>query len=382
MTTSTRRTNHVDLPAASPGTESRLKVIRYGESGARPKVYMQSSLHADEIPGMLAMIELDRMLREADQQGNISGEVLLVPVANPVGLGQTVHGHLAGRFDLVNGVNFNRNYPDLTSAVARRVEHQLGSSAEHNVRLIRKTIGDVIGEHSALDQVGFMRSALFTMAVDSDICLDLHCDSEAALHLYVGTPLWPEATDLAAQLGSQATLLAEISGGNPFDEAVGGIWWALARRYPDYPIPPACLSATVELRGERQVSRAYARQDARNLFRFLVRRGAVDGDPGPLPALVRDATPLDAVDPIKAPHAGVVVYCKAPGDLVASGETVAEVIDPWSEQTDTGTPLRSRASGILFSRQGERFTRAGQVVCRVAGTEPLADRVGRNLLSD
>ena len=83
--------------------------------------------------------------------------------------------------------------------------------------------------------------------------LDLHADNEAVVHLYTGTPLWPDAADIAAETGARAVLLAEISGGNPFDEACSGPWWALARRFPDAAIPPACLAATVELRSNNDV---------------------------------------------------------------------------------------------------------------------------------
>ena len=61
-------------------------------------------------------------------------------------------------------------------------------------------------------------------------------------------------SDLAADLQSECTLLDSISGGNPFDEACSSIWAQLADRFPDYPIPMACQSATIELRGELDVS--------------------------------------------------------------------------------------------------------------------------------
>ena len=66
------------------------------------------------------------------------------------------------------------------------------------------------------------------LAHDADLVLDLHADNQAVMHLYTGTPLWPEVRDLAAELGARAVLLAEVSGGNPFDEACSGPWWALA----------------------------------------------------------------------------------------------------------------------------------------------------------
>ena len=42
--------------------------------------------------------------------------------------------------------------------------------------------------------------------------------------------------------------------------------------------------------------------------------------------MARAATALEAVEPIVAPHAGVLVFLKAPGDRVGAGEAVAELI--------------------------------------------------------
>lgn len=54
-----------------------------------------------------------------------------------------------------------------------------------------------------------MKKILFGLAHDADIVLDLHCDNEAVLHVYLGTPLWPEGEDLSAQVGAEVTLLAK-----------------------------------------------------------------------------------------------------------------------------------------------------------------------------
>ena len=379
----TRTTEKIELPVVSPGTHREMKVIRYGTSGNRPKAYLQTALHADEIPGMLVMHHLDRLLRKADESGNVCGEIVLVPVANPIGLGQYIHGHMSGRFELNSGVNFNRDYSDVTDAVAKRIQNELSDDVTRNVASIRKAIVAVVDELPTPDEMSFMRKILLGLAGDADICLDLHCDGEAVLHVYLGTPLWPEATDLSAQLGSKATLLAEVSGGNPFDEAVGGVWWALQKRFPGSPIPPACLSATVELRGGRDISHDQAAEDADNLFKFLVRRGLISGDAGLLPELLAPATPLEGVDSVKATSAGVVVYLKKPGDAIEVGEAVAEIIDPVSDSIDNSiVVLRSRVSGILYAHRLGRFTRPGQTLCRIAGARALPDRVGGDLLSD
>jgi len=96
----------IDLDSMSPGTERFVKAHRYGKPGARPKAYLQASLHADEIPGMLAGHHLIGLLDDADARGEIKGEIIVVPVANPVGAGQVINTTFAGRYDFRSGINY------------------------------------------------------------------------------------------------------------------------------------------------------------------------------------------------------------------------------------------------------------------------------------
>ena len=368
---------------ASPGTEHSLSVLRFGVPGARPKAYFQASLHADEIPAMLVLNHLVERLTRAAGEGAIIGEVVVVPVANPIGLGQFVQGRSLGRFALTGAGNFNRNFPNLVEALDGDIAGRLGSDAVANVNAVRSAMGDGLVAIEPADEVAALRHILLGLAVDADIALDLHCDSEAILHLYLGTPLWPDAADLSAQIGSQATLLATVSGGTPFDEAVGGPWWALAERHPEYPIPPACLSGTIEYRGGRDVDEAMAAADADNLYRFLQRRAIVVGDPGPLPEARCEATPLEGVDMIRAPVGGIIAYAKKPGEEIGAGDVVAVIVDPLNPDfAGSRTELVSRCDGILFGRTEDRVARPGKVVCKVAGKNNLPDRRAGALLTE
>ena len=371
------------LPAMSPGTARSLTVHRFGDAAARPKAYLHAGTHADEIPGMLVLHHLIARLIEADRAGDIVGHLVIVPVANPIGLSQRTNDKLMGRHDFSGGENFNRNFADLAEAVTDEAGAAFGDDAADNVAAIRVAMIDWLAAKTPATQLEAQRVALMRLAVDADIVLDLHCDSEAVMHLFVGNQLWPDAADLSAQIGSEATMLAVDSGGSPFDEAFSRPWAELAERFTDKAIPPACLSATIELRGTADVDDAMAATDADNLFRFLQRRGVVAGDPGPLPEAKCDATPFEGTDMIVAPVAGAVVYHKAPGDRVAAGEIVAEIVDPTAADPATArTPLTSRAAGVLVGRHLLKFARPGEHICKVAGPEPLPDRVGGNLMTD
>ena len=155
----------------------------------------------------------------------------------------------------------------------------MGADADENVRAVRRLIRQEIDVLSAgpgqrrLEVT--MKRELFKLASQADLVLDLHCDHDAVLHTYTHDRLWPALSDLSIELGSRVNLLSPDSGGNCFDEACSCPWAALADAFPGVPLPMACQSATVELRGESDVSDELALQDAHGLFRMLEKRGYV-----------------------------------------------------------------------------------------------------------
>lgn len=370
-----RHSETIALPSASPGTTRSLQVHRYGQPGGA-KAYLQAGLHGDELPGLLVMEHLLALLDRAAAREAIRGEIVCVPLANPIGFGQHLLGRHAGRFDLATLGNFNRLYPSLSAPLIAALGDRLGDDAAANIALIRAAARDHLAQIEARGESDALRLALMRLAVDADIVLDLHCDDISVLHLYLGTPLWPGAADLAAELGARAVLLAEASGGEPFDEAVGGPWWALAKAYPERPIPPACLAATVELRGDRDVSDALAAADAAALFRFLVRRGLIAGETPPLPDLRCAATPLDGADIIECPVGGVLVFAHAVGERVAAGDMIAEIVDPMAPPGTPRIALSSRTDGLFFARPGQPLARPGLPAAKIAGAVSLAHRTG------
>ncbi len=376
-----KRVEERALPSASPGTKRSLTVLHYGSEGQRPKAYLQAGLHADEAPGYVVLHHLIKKLDQAERRGEISGEIMIVPAANPIGLGQWQNETLHGRFDFANAINFNRQHEDLIEAVAGQIAPKLGTNPAKNIETIRVCTAKILTERTPKDEASFLKHLLISLSHDADLVLDLHCDYQALMHVYTGSALWPDAADLSAQIGAPVTLLANDSGGNPFDEANSRLWWELARKFPDLPIPAACLAATVELRGVSDTDDSIARTDADNLFIFLQRRGSISGKPAELPRLINDATPLTGVDYIRAELPGILTYHKKPGDYIAGGEVIAEIINPLPEsENERVSEVRSITSGILFAINVDRFARPGRIIAKVAGKKPLREADG-NLLT-
>jgi predicted deacylase len=358
------RTEQITLSPLAPGANLSLTVHRFGKEGARPRAYVQAALHADEIPGMIVAHHLREQLKALEAEGRIEGEIVLVPSANPIGLAQKVLGEPVGRFDLSNGMNFNRGYPNVIGDVGNRVEGSLTGEADSNVRLIRDALLTELSAWKTRNAAEVLKKTLLELAIDADYVLDMHCDSEAVVHLYTHTLSSDELAPLAALLGSRAVLVAEISGDDPFDEACSRPWAELAGRFPDYPIPMACHATTLEFRGEMDVTDELAASDAAALIAFLTLREVIGGPAPHIPDARCEATPLAGSEPVIAPASGMVIFRKAVGDDIRAGEVVADIVDPL---TGDAHPAVSATDGIMFARILLRFASTGQRIAKVAG---------------
>lgn len=372
-----QETSHV-LISPAIGTQRTLVSQHFGVAGARPKVVLQASLHADEMPGMLVVHHLRGLLLAAEAQGRISGEVVLVPMANPIGLNQTVALSQLGRFDLASSENFNRHYPqfaDWLTEAGHAVAAQLSADPAANVATIRRAMHNALDRHAPVTELDSLRHTLMHLACDADVALDLHCDLEAAMHLYTEPPCLDTLLPLAALLGARAVLLAEGSGGTCYDEALSGVWWQLRQKLAvsqgqafvdSHPFPQACASTTLELRGQTDVRHDLAQADAAALLAYLTLLGAVAGPAPHIPPLPCQPTPLAGTQMLMAPHSGVLTYLKNPGDDIAVGDVVAEVIHPATGQT---SPVVASVAGVLYARHIVRWATTGLEVGKISGSQ-------------
>lgn len=364
------------LLSPSLGSQKNLVSFHYGSGNDGPKVYIQASLHAEELPGMLVAHHLRSQLEEADQSGRIRGRVILVPAANPIGLAQRLDHRAMGRFELDTAQNFNRHYPDLAAAVLPQARTRLGADPATNVAAVRELVGDWLNNWEPTTELESLRRQLLLLSHDADCVIDLHCDWEAVMHLYSEKACWKTLEPLACLLGCEAVLLAHESGGGPFDERLSGLWWQLAARLRaegiDAPLPQACASTTVELRGESDVSHTLARQDSEAIMAYLAHLGVLRTPAPPaLPTLRCEPTPLSGSQTLKTPVPGVLVFLVQPGQHVAAGDVVAEVIDPTAQGQSRVHAVRAEVSGVLYACVKERYLVAGGEIGKIAGTVPF-----------
>jgi len=353
------------LPHVCTGTAQSVVAQHFGGANRARKVYVQASLHADETPAMLVATRLREKLLALEAEDRLRAEVVLVSVANPLGLNQWLMGAPQGRFELASGRNYNRNFPMLFEAIAAKLEGQLTDDVARNRECVRTAWREALLDRPVTDAFSALQATLMLAAHDADIVLDLHCSREATMHIYTGDECWPAAEPLARYLGSQASLLALDSGAHSFDEAQSYTWWQVRQRFgAKYPMPAGPVSVTVEHRGQRDVTYEQADADANAILQYLTYTGDIEGDAAPLPDLPYPATPLAGSEQFRAPCPGVLVHRAALGGLVEVGQPVFDIVDPL---TGDVTTLVSRTEGVMYMRRDVRFVNAGDPLGRVTG---------------
>ncbi len=353
-----RHEKHV-LTLSAPGTSHEINAFHFGPADSGRKVYMQGSLHADELPGSLALFYLNRRLQALEAQGALNCEIVLVPFCNPLGLTQTVFYDHIGRFQLSTGQNFNRLtgiplYENLLTALQNSAE-QPAADAQANLALVRRTMRNVLDAFEPSRLIDELHVTLLRMACDADIVLDLHCDIRAVMHVYSLPQVWDRCEPLARYLQSECQLLAEDSLSCSFDEMVSTPWLKLRNEYPDADIPLACFAATIELRGDRDLTHANAEHDAEAFVQYLNEQGYLQLPQSqvlPMPPLPCEPHPLGGLAYVGSPCAGIAVYHVSAGQWVEKNQLLVEIVDP---VTLTVTPVLAPVRGFIFATAGVRL---------------------------
>jgi len=268
-------------------------------------------------------------LAVAESEGRLKGTVTVVPQANPLGIGQFRQGRILGRFHDATGHNFNRGF-DQSAAMTQ---------PSTNVQEWQKK--------------------LVQLAAPADVMLDLHTDDEALPYIYVHRSFWPRGRELAAAMKMDVAIIWDDGGDGSFEETIIAPWLREGTTQ-------GRMAATLELRGQGDVSDRYAEQDAEGLYAWLCGYGIIDDavSPGDWSVEVKDMAQMET---ILAPQPGVLIFEKELGDIVEEGQRFARILrrpgDPSSEVV-----LVAEQTGRMVTRYRDRLISQGVVVAKFTGS--------------
>jgi hypothetical protein len=328
----------VTLPLMQLASGDRLALQVYRFHGAQPgkKVYIQANLHGAEIAGNAVIYALIQWLSGVRAE-QLSGEIWLVPVCNPLSVNTRSHHFSSGRYSPYDGRDWNRIFWDYEKAndgiqaIANayrdqpieqiatdyRQRIQAKFQAEQTQRSVNQGLsGDVLYQRQ-----------LQSLMLDADYVIDLHSSSNRGLtYLYY----FPGRDDGARlfQLDFGLLMDAENYDGDAFDEAFMKPWLALEQAL-------AALGRelrfdreayTLELGTGMKVDPVAVATGLRGIQQYLGQKGLVGSLDSPLPP---DAMPLyhrERVHKYYATGGGVILHRVSPGEKVQRGDRLYQLL--------------------------------------------------------
>ncbi len=207
----------------------------YQFKGAQPgkKAYLQSNLHGAEISGNGVIQQLIEFLVNLDGT-QLSGEICLVPVCNPLSTSQRSHHFSSGRYNIYDGKDWNRIFwdyektdADITAFAQSNLQLdpiEIKNKYRQNIIQKFKTILQQIQSQSCLTYSEYYRYQLHSLCLYADYVIDLHSSSNQAIdYLYCFHARQSSAKAFLLERG----ILMNDYDGDAFDEAFLKPWLAL-----------------------------------------------------------------------------------------------------------------------------------------------------------
>lgn len=328
---------HLVVAQNASGRNMNVPLYRFIGAQPGPKVYIQSSIHGAEVQGNVVIYHLIQQLKKIP----ICGEILLVPNCNPIGTNIKAGEYTLGRFDPVNGTNWNRGYHfDQTFVEEFATTILLSesvSSIKQRFRVAMKTqLQDKLSEKWGLGLAQTLNLMLQQLAFDADYVLDLHNGPVSTRHVYV-----PEYAKASASLFNipYIIFIPQVFSG-ALDEATFCPWWLLTdlvNNQREQAIHFNVEAFTLEMGSQEVISFHDGKFDAKSILTFLTAKNVLTDSELKPEKMSRKAVMLKDYKILYSKQGGVVEYMVKPGELAAKGQVLARVLNVDNLESDDAT---------------------------------------------
>ncbi|MDP5039650.1 MAG: succinylglutamate desuccinylase/aspartoacylase family protein [Paraglaciecola sp.] len=309
------------------GRNMNVPLYRFIGTLPGPKVYIQSSIHGAEVQGNVVIYHLVQWLKTLP----ICGEIILVPNCNPVGTNIKAGEYTLGRFDPVNGTNWNRGYFFDEKLVQQFAQEVTNDETIPDIKCkfrqqIKQQIQQKLEQEWGLGLAQRLNLKLQQLAFDADFVLDLHNGPVSTRHIYV-----PEYARKAAKSFNipHVILIPNVFSG-ALDEATFCPWWTLqellsAKRQTS--IDFGVEAFTLEMGSQEVISFNDGEYDAKSILAFLSAKGSFLSHSFEPELMRRIAVTLNNYKILYTQQGGIVEYLAQPGELIKKGQVLARVLN-------------------------------------------------------
>jgi hypothetical protein len=303
------------------GDELTIPVFKFNSNKKGKKVFIMANMHGAEVQSNLVAFKLIEFF----SQSEFTGEVIIVPTANPYGLNHKAGEYTQGRFDPFNGKNYNRNYFDL-SLNEKELKDFLQKNEnkdELEISLAFKKALDLKisclekqNKQRGLDYGDQLCLKLQRLSFDADVLIDLHTASNAVNHLYA--PI--HTAGVVEQLQIENIIWTQNEFAGAMDEAHFVPWLNLWKVLGQKELPN--LSFTVECGSQERVCEISAKKIFNGVLNLLEKIQVHTFKQEYHPDVAFFKAGVEKYRSIFSTDAGVYSSSVSPGDFVIKGQVL------------------------------------------------------------
>ena len=317
----------------------QLFIQSYQFKGENPgkKVYLQSNLHGAEISGNAVIQDLINFLITLDKT-QLTGEILLVPVCNPLGVNQRSHYFSSGRYNLYDGKDWNRifwDYEKTGADISQFAQDNQDLEQDEIQAKYRQTIlnqfyqlAKLIRSYPGVSYNNYYRYQLQNLALDADYLIDLHSSTNNALdYLYCFHSREASANAFLLDTG----ILMNDYDGDAFDEAFMKPWLALENELAKLGknIRFEIESWTLELGSGLEMNPESVQKGIRGIKNYLVTKGLLSIKDFPLasnPNHQIHLTPKHKIQRYHSPGGGMIEFYVKLGETIYKNQKLYTIL--------------------------------------------------------
>jgi len=327
------------IPIQHLASGDRLSLQVYKFIGAQPgkKAYLQANLHGAEIVGNAIIHQLIEFLMTLDAT-QLTGEIWLVPVCNPLSTNQRTHFFSTGRYNIYDGKDWNRIFWDYEkqcedledfaksqiylepAEIRQNYLARIQSSFEKQFEKIQSPAGVPFNER--------YRYQLQSLCLDANYVFDIHSSSNQALdYLYC---FQSREESAKAFLFDYGILMNEYDG-DTFDEAFMKPWLALEKKLAELgkTIQFDIDSWTLECGAGMQMKVESVQRGVQGIKNYLAQKGVLKIPGFPLVETAAHKIKLTIKNKLKkyyAPAGGMIQSRVQLGSSIEAGQLLYQLL--------------------------------------------------------
>ncbi|MEQ9552302.1 MAG: succinylglutamate desuccinylase/aspartoacylase family protein [Coleofasciculus sp. G3-WIS-01] len=367
------------IPIQHLASGDRLSIQVYKFIGANPgkKAYVQANLHGSEIVGNAVIHQLLEFFSHLEDS-QLTGEIWLVPVCNPIATNQRNHFFATGRFNPYDGKDWNRifwDYEKECDNLAEFAEFQMHHSPEEirqnylqRIQSSFKKHGDQLQSPSGLPFSERYRYQLQSLCLDANYVIDIHSSSNQAIdYLYC---FQSREESAKAFLLNRGILMNEYDG-DAFDEAFMKPWLALEKQLAAFgkAIQFDVESWTLELGSGMEMNPDSVKKGVLGIKNYLAQKQLLDCPDLPLDNTTSQSFEFTIKSQIKqyyAPAGGMIQSRVPLGSKIRSGQSLYQLLS-FNREGDLPQliDVMAESDGLVFSVAKNHAVNEGEYVLSI-----------------